>query len=271
MLALRRRNLINFPLFFIDDGIAKKKLKKNTAEMTPHCYQQNITLAFLMCRFYSSTLENQSSRFNAVLHYITQILNLNFGKNASEYGKPLVLALQALLLDNGLLLLQLNTTAAKTLLRSCIKVFLSNKFSEIGLSAKVLLLLSEIIQNSELYDAYGCEEFKDFLQFLPNLLLKETINESCLLAMGRLGKQQNAIFLAALKSILVKVVHNLQAIQVLGAVNVFEGKKHIINLFYWLEPQKNIKPEDLETLLKGVENISDKRITGYCQYVLTLA
>lgn len=225
-----------------------------------------------MCRFYSNALNVQSARFNAVLNYLKTIINSISSKSSNDFLRPLVLALRALLLDNGLMLLDLHKEPTRILLRSCIKAFLNNKFSEMGLSTKILILLCEIVQDSKLYNAYGSEEFSEFLEYLPKLLLKSTISESCLVAMGKLGKQQNAIFLNALRSILCEVVEHLQSIQVVGSINVFEGKKHIINLFYWLNPQMSINKDALDKLLNNVElNVTDKRIAGYCQYVLTTA
>ncbi|XP_065362774.1 testis-expressed protein 10 [Calliphora vicina] len=255
-----------------NDGNAKRKNKRACTELSPYCYQQNITIGYLMCRFYSNTLDKQSSRFNAVFKYLTKIVNSTSSKNSYDFLRPLVLALRALLLENGSALLDLHEDATKILLRSCIKAFLSNKFSEVGISSKILILLCEIVQDSKLYNAYGSEEFCEFLEYLPKLLLKPTISEACLVAMGKLGKQQNTIFLNALRSILSKVVDHLHTIQVVGAVNVFEGKKHIMNLFYWLNPQASIKKDDLQKLLNDVEsNVADKRIAGYCQYILTSA
>ncbi|KAM7348786.1 testis-expressed protein 10 [Cochliomyia hominivorax] len=255
-----------------NDGYLKKKQKKSSAELSPHCFQQNITIAYLMCRFYSNTLEQQSSRFNAVLNYLKTIINSVSAKNSSDYLRSLVLALRALLFDNGLMLLNLHKDTTKDLLTCCIKAFLNNKFGELGIASKMLILLCEIVQDPALFNAYDSEEFSQFLEYLPKLLLNPTINEACLVAMGKLGKQQNTIFLNGLKSILSEVVGNLQTIQVAGAINVFEGKKHIINLFYWLNPQSSISKDDLEKLLNNVEsNVKDKRISGYCQYILTTA
>ncbi|XP_037813672.1 testis-expressed protein 10 [Lucilia sericata] len=254
------------------DGIAKRKNKKSSTDMLPHCFQQNITVAYLMCRFYSNHLNEQSTRFIAVLKYLTKIVNSISTNNSNDYLRSLVLALRALLLENGSTLLELHKEETKILLRCTIKAFLSNKFSELGIASKILILLCEIVQDSKLCLAYSNEEFCEFLEYLPNLLLKPTISESCLVAMGKLGKQQNAIFLNALRNIMSKVVDHLQTIQVAGAINVFEGKKHIINLFYWLNPQTSINKEVMEKLLSDVEtNVTDKRIAGYCQYILTAA
>lgn len=238
--------------------------------MSPHCLQQNITIAYLMCRFYSHALNEQSTRFNSVLHYLKTIVNSITSQGSHDYLRPLVSALRALLLENGLTLLEIYKEATKNLLRCCINGFLNSKFNELGISSKILILLCEIVQDSELYKTYGSEEFCEFLEYLPKLLLKPTINEACLLAMSKLGKQQNWKFLNALKMVFCEVVDHLQTIQVVGAANVFEGKKHIMNLFYWLNPQSNISKDDLENLLNNINaNVTDKRIAGYFRYILT--
>lgn len=240
--------------------------------MSSHCFQQNITVAYLMCRFFSNSLNTQSARLNAILNYLTSIVNSISSKSSKDYMRPLVLALRALLLENGLALIQLHKDATKLLLKCCIEAFLRNNFTEMGIASDILILLCGIVQDFELYEAYGSEEFCEFLNYLPKLLLKPTISETCLVAMSKLGKQQNAIFLNALRSILFKVVDHLQTIQVVGATNVFEGKKHIMNLFYWLNPQSSINKDDLSKLLENVGSIvTDKRIAGYCQYILTTA
>uniref|UniRef100_A0A1A9WZE0 Ipi1_N domain-containing protein n=1 Tax=Glossina brevipalpis TaxID=37001 RepID=A0A1A9WZE0_9MUSC len=156
------------------------------------------------------------------------------------------------------------------LLKSCVKSFLSHNFGDSSSSSKLLLLLCEIIQNSSLYKAYDCKELKQFLEFLPHLLLKSSISESTVLAMVQLGKQQNEVFLTTLKQLFNDVVTNLQRIQVNGALNAFEGKKLIINMFYWLNPQ-TLREEDLKIIMNNLnEHITDKRINEYCHYVLTL-
>lgn len=224
-----------------------------------------------MCRFYAHALDRESERFNSVLNYLSKIVDSSIStKGSQDYLRSLVAALRALLLESGLTLTHLHKEATTKLLRSCIKAFLANRFGEVGISSKILIILCEIVQSSELCSVYGAGEFDDFLQYLPNLLLKPTVNVSCLQAMSKLGKQQNSVFLEALRKVLLKVVEHLQTIQVTGAQNVFEGKKYIMNLFYWLNPQKTLDKLETENILNAAANITDKRVSGYCNYVLTV-
>lgn len=264
--TLKRNGFIH-----IGDSITKKKNRRGS-DASPNCFKQNVTIAYLMCRFYGSVLNNQTEKFNSVLSYLTTIIKSLSSEGIDECMRSLVLALRAILLENGLTCISINKDCTKNLLKNCIKAFLNNKFNDLGIASKILLLLCEIIQNSELYKAYESKEFGTFLEYLPNLLLKPTINESCLDAMGRLGRHQNVVFLRALERLLPKIAEHLQTIQVVDAVNVFEGKKHIINLFYWIYPKKCFSKTELELLLNNIEsNITDKRIVNYCNYVLTTA
>lgn len=191
-------------------------------------------------------------------------------KGSQDYLPSLVKAIRALLLQSGQHLCHLHKESTTKLLRSCIKAFLENRFGEI--SSKILIILCEIVQSHELCHVYGAEEFSEFLKFLPNLLLRPTVNLACLVAMSKLGKQQNQVFLDALRNILPKVVEHLQNIQVTGAPNVLEGKKHIMNLFYWTHPQDRVNAAELTKIIDTAESsITDKRISGYCKYILTLA
>ncbi|XP_075155020.1 testis-expressed protein 10 [Haematobia irritans] len=262
----------SYPYQHVDTDEDKIKSKKKPSTNSKFCLQQNITIGFLMCRFYAEALDRESVRFNSVLTYMTRIVNVEGSKfDSPSYLRSLVSALRALLLESGLKLTQLHKEPTTKLLRSCIKAFLDNRFSEIGVSSKVLIILCDIVQNNELCKLYGPEEFTELLQYLPNLLLKPSVNVSCLLAMSQLGKQQNMIFIGALKNVLYKVVEHLQTIQVMGAHNVLEGKKHIMNLFYWLNPQKSIDNLEMQKILNVAESkITDKRIAGYCHYILTL-
>ncbi|XP_013103081.1 testis-expressed protein 10 [Stomoxys calcitrans] len=257
-----------------DKSNSKRKTVNQSSGLSPFCLQQNITIGFLMCRFYAEALDRESVRFNSVLNYLTRIItNAESNKtNSQNHLRPLVAALRALLLESGRTLTKLHKDSTIKLLRSCIKAFLGNKFGEIGISSKILQILCEIVQCRELCEIYGPEEFNDFLRYLPNLLLKPTVSVSCLLAMNKLGKQQNMVFIEALKNVLLQVVEHLQSIQVIGAHNVLEGKKHIMNLFYWLTPQKSISQKEMQEINKVVEAvITDKRVSGYCHYILTLA
>ncbi|XP_005185590.2 testis-expressed protein 10 [Musca domestica] len=254
-----------------DNTNSKKKPKKSPTSLSPYCLQQNITIGFLMCRFYANALGQESSRFNAVLNYLSSILDSSMSnKGSQDYLPSLVKAIRALLLQSGQHLCHLHKESTTKLLRSCIKAFLENRFGEI--SSKILIILCEIVQSHELCNVYGAEEFSEFLKFLPNLLLRPTVNLACLVAMSKLGKQQNQVFLDALRNILPKVVEHLQNIQVTGAPNVLEGKKHIMNLFYWTHPQDRVNASELTKIIDTAESsITDKRISGYCKYILTLA
>ncbi|XP_061392514.1 testis-expressed protein 10 homolog [Musca vetustissima] len=254
-----------------DSGHSKKKTKKSPNTLSPYCLQQNITIGFLMCRFYANALDQESSRFNAVLNYLSTIIDSSLGhKGSQDYLPSLVKALRALLLQSGQRLCDLHKESTTKLLRSCIKAFLENRFGEI--SSKILIILCEIVQSHDLCKVYGAEEFTEFLKFLPNLLLRPSVNVACLLAMSKLGKQQNHVFIDALRNILSKVIEHLQNIQVTGAPNVLEGKKHIMNLFYWTNPQQSVNELELTKIIDTAESsITDKRISGYCKYILTIA
>ncbi|XP_073828919.1 testis-expressed protein 10 homolog [Musca autumnalis] len=254
-----------------DNNHSKKKAKKSHNSLSPYCLQQNITIGFLMCRFYANALDQESSRFNAVLNYLSTIIDTSLGQKGSQDFLPsLVIALRALLLQSGQRLCHLHKESTTKLLRSCIKAFLQNRFGEI--TSKILIILCEIVQSHDLCKVYGAEEFEEFLKFLPNLLLRPNVNVACLLAMSKLGKQQNQAFLEALRTILPKVVEHLQNIQVTGAPNVLEGKKHVMNLFYWIHPQQSVDQIQLTQIIDTAESsITDKRISGYCKYILTIA
>lgn len=233
------------------------------------CLEQNINLCNLMCCFYAKQSFKQSSKFAAQLKYLIEIINQLKG-NCNDNYLYLEPALRKHLQFNGLQLLQKHATDTRLLLHSTIEAFLANQIPhKDGVSAKILVLLCNIVQTPELFQAYGAEEFTEFLQYLPQLLLKPTISEAALKSMSNLGKQQHNIFLKALAELTPQIIQNIQKIQVAGATNAFEGKRHIMNLFYWTAERQQMSKELRNELLAKVnEHISDKRIVSYYQFIL---
>lgn len=179
--------------------------------------------------------------------------------------------MRGLLYTNGAELLQHNTINAHQLLSSTIKAFLENKFPSRdggGIAAKILVLLCDIVQNKNLFNAYNLDDYNPFLAYLPQLLLRPSITEQALLSMSKLGKEKNVIFLQSLQQVIRDVIENTQKIQVIGACNAYEGKKHIMNLFYWLE--SNWSEEVQAELLQHVQDsLTDKRIVSYYNFVIS--
>uniref|UniRef100_A0A1B0FCU1 Pre-rRNA-processing protein Ipi1 N-terminal domain-containing protein n=1 Tax=Glossina morsitans morsitans TaxID=37546 RepID=A0A1B0FCU1_GLOMM len=254
-----------------ENSVNKKRSRKsNLSLLTSYCYNQNISASYIMCRFFAGNVQTQVEKFSCILKYLKGVVDSMDPKREHDYLSILLKALKSLLFTNGLQMLQNNHEGTLLLLKSYVKSFLSHKFGDSVSSSTLLLLLCEIVQSSCLYKAYNCQELKEFLKFLPHLLLKSSISESTLLSMVQLGKQQNEVFLSTLRQLLSDVVKNLERIKVNGALDVIEGKKLIINLFYWLNTQ-SVKEEVLREITNNLnEYITDKRLNDYCHYVLTL-
>ncbi|KAL9881601.1 testis-expressed protein 10-like isoform 1-T1 [Glossina fuscipes fuscipes] len=254
-----------------ENSVNKKRSRKsNLSPLTSYCYNQNVCVSYIMCRFFAGNLQIQAEKFSCILKYLKGVIDSMDPKREHDYLSILLKALRSLLFMNGLQMLQTHREGTLLLLKSSVKSFLSHKFGDSISSSTLLLLLCEIIQDSCLYKAYNCQELKEFLEFLPHLLLKSSISESTLLSMIQLGKQQNEVFLSTLRQLFSDVVRNLERIKVNGALDVVEGKKHIINLFYWLNPQ-SVREEDLREITSNLnECITDERLNDYCHYVLTL-
>lgn len=64
------------------------------------------------------------------------------------------------------------------------------------------------------------------------------------------------------------ILDNIGTIQIIGSENQFEGKKLIMNLFFWLPVSENQKNGILKRL--DASNIRDKRISPYFKSIFII-
>ncbi|XP_017473163.1 PREDICTED: testis-expressed sequence 10 protein [Rhagoletis zephyria] len=257
-----------------DPESSKKSYKKHLQTLNSSggqlCLQQNICIAYLICQFYKShkTTQLEANKFVSLLNYLEEVVS-NLKTHSLQDYHVLIQALRICLLENDIHVIQLHGNLANNLLNSTLEAFLENHFpAKYNSESEVLTLVCDIIRSWQLRQTYGDEIFKRFMLYLPQLLLRPNIQLSTLIAMSSLVKQKNAILLHELENKIELVIQNIQKIHVYGAVNAFEGKKHIMNLFYWTE--KQYTPEYKNQLLQNIdEYISDKRIINYYKYILS--
>uniref|UniRef100_A0A0A1WDU1 Testis-expressed sequence 10 protein homolog n=1 Tax=Zeugodacus cucurbitae TaxID=28588 RepID=A0A0A1WDU1_ZEUCU len=257
-----------------DPDASKKSYKKHLKLLSLSggelCLEQNICMAYLMCQFYKShsAIHTQTERFTALFKYLEEVVS-NLSAHPLQNHHALIRALRISLFENDIKFLQLHKDLTLPLLNSTMEAFLQNNFpAKTNSETEVLTLICDIVQTTQLRQHYGEHIFERFLEYLPQLLLKPYVQVSTVIAMSTLAKQKNSTFLRALESKISAVIENLQKIQVAGAPNAFEGKKHIINLFYWTE--RNFSPEQRELLHQNIDkHITDKRIVNYFKYILS--
>ncbi|XP_055852133.1 testis-expressed protein 10 [Episyrphus balteatus] len=252
--------------------LAKSKSKGAASEKEvleaggPHCLLQNTTLAYLMCVFYENKLDKNVEKVAEMLRFLTKIVSEIKSTHLDGF-QCLEKALRANLYHSGLTLLRYDQENTRALLRTVINSAQNGYFTKEG-QTKVLILLCDIVSSPKLNSLYGPTEFDSWLSELPKqILLKPTIPQEALMALSNLGKQKNVRFLKALPSIIEPVIENIQKVQVLGSENAFEGKKLIMNLFFWtdrfsLEQQK-------ELIVKIDAHVTDKRISSYFKFIVT--
>lgn len=115
---------------------------------------------------------------------------------------------------------------------------------------------------------------------LPRMLCQPFVSQHVLTTFSCLAKQQNELFLNHLDehipsiignplesnkylSILIYIpfTENISVIQIAGIDDQFEGKKLIMNLFYWVKRWKG--PDD-------VEKVQDANVRDYIQQIVRL-
>lgn len=104
---------------------------------------------------------------------------------------------------------------------------------------KILMLLCDIILKDDVMRIYGSEIFQEWIPTLPQMLTDEHISYHALNTFSSLGKQNNKLFISSLEKNSIEILKNLPKINILGIENEFEGKKLILNLFYWLKINTN--------------------------------
>lgn len=230
------------------------------------CLLQNTTLAFLMCVFYENKLDKNVENVSEMLKFLTKTV-ADIKNTHLDGFQCMEKALRANLYHSGQALLRFDRENTRTLLRTVINSAQNCLFTKDG-QTKILILLCDIVSSPKLYSSYGQNEFDSWLSELPRqVLLKPTIPQEALMALSNLGKQKNVVFLKALPSIIEAVIENIQKVQVLGSENAFEGKKLIMNLFFWADEFS----QNQQTLLmeKIDANITDKRIASYFKFIVT--
>ncbi|XP_055906175.1 testis-expressed protein 10 [Eupeodes corollae] len=231
-----------------------------------YCLLQNTTLAYLMCVFYENKLDKNVEKVSEMLRFLTKIVSEIKSTHLDSF-QCLEKALRANLYLSGLTLLRYDAENTRALLRTVIKSAQKGLFTKEG-STKVLILLCDIVSSPKLYSLYGPTEFDSWLSDLPKqVLLRPMVPQEALLALSNLGKQKNAVFLKALPSIIDTVIENIQKVQVTGSENAFEGKKLIMNLFFWTD---RYSPEVQKKLIDQIDkNVTDKRIASYFKFIVT--
>jgi len=183
-----------------------------------------------------------------------------------------VASLRPLLLENATSLLNIVADPLTSLLSVTIEAYVGQRFTtREGVATRVLNLLCEIVERSELYKRFGGEaRFAPFLSYLPQLLLKPTVGEATLRAMATLCRQLNGVFMSALIQSAPEVTSHLVKLQVTGDSedeDKFENQKRVLNLFYYA--RESDKEGQLERALKQLEEQAENaRIAGYLKAVL---
>jgi len=253
----------------------KNKVKRsiNTGEL---CIPQNLSLVQLVCHFCPEPDDDQSEDYRCLLMYINECLG-QVRTMLPDDQLRLVAALRALLLDNGLALLQVQAHQMGSVMHNCINEYVEQHYTtREGVATRVLNLLCLIVQRRQLYEGYGGEaQFDRFLQYLPQLLLKPSVASATLTAMSTLCREQNVIFMTALADIAIQVVGNVEQLQVTGEASSddnrrFENQKRILNLFYYASRSQS-DPNSMPAALKQLEEHGSEQIASYFKYLLSCA
>ncbi|EDV92356.1 testis-expressed protein 10 homolog [Drosophila grimshawi] len=251
----------------------KAKGKRELATGGEMCIAQNLTLVQLVCYFWPQPVGEQASDdYGCLLQYMNQCLHRLSQLSVDEQLR-LVVALRALLLDNGLALLQLRSHQMGSVMQHCIEKYVAQEYTtREGVATRMLNLLCQLVQRSELYHGYGGkEQFATLLDYLPQLLLKPSVADVTLTAMSTLCRQQNVVFMTALADSVNEVLANVEQLQVTGDSGTdesrFEHQKRILNLFYYA--RRCGDPHKLQSALHLLEQNTSERVSSYFKCMLS--
>lgn len=251
----------------------------NDLQLLPNCLNLNISVSYLMCRFYASTDNTvtydsvTNNRFTSAICCLERILvdSTSFFYHSQSLQQSLMQTFRVLLLEKGKYFLHQLPDETISLMQKLLKVFLTNPVEDDNQSqeqmtifnSKIATLLCEIIMDADLYEMFGgLEEFHHFLEYIPSLLLKKTIHETTIKAFTQLGKRQQAVFLESLSKYIPSIVTHLQSLQIIGSTNIIESKKNIINLIFWIkmfESQSEEKTNDTEDDVDQLQETNNSR------------
>ncbi|EDW86469.1 uncharacterized protein Dwil_GK14830 [Drosophila willistoni] len=258
----------NFPYHQMPE--VKKKSGKSSLIGGEYCYQQNLSLIYLTCKFLPQP--NQAKLFKNLINYLH--ITLSHLKTLNPFEQlQVVEALRCILLDLDFDLLDLVPQELKDLLSFSMEAYEQQGFTtREGVANRMLSLLSEVIQQERLYRKFGGnEKFVNFLNYLPQLLMKPSINEGTLRAMATLSRQMNSTFLNALIVSAPQILQNLEKLQIAGGGQIkYENQTRILNFFYYAK-QLEGNGDQLRTILAEVQtkNQIDQELMSYFQSLIT--
>ncbi|XP_017064444.1 testis-expressed protein 10 homolog [Drosophila eugracilis] len=235
------------------------------------CLPQNLGIVQLTCKFFPNPVEKQAKMFAHLATYMQQSLE-RLNSLLPEQQLSVVASLHSLLLENAAFLLNIVADPLINLLNASIEAYVGQRFTtREGVATRVLNLLCEIVERSDLYTRFGGEQrFAPFLSYLPQLLLKPTVGEGTLRAMATLCRQLNGVFMSALIQNASEVTNHLNKLQVTGDTeggDKFEIQKRVLHLFYYAkELDKDGKLEQGAKQL--AEQADNKRIADYLKAVM---
>lgn len=145
--------------------------------------------------------------------------------------------LRSILLQNGVNW-TINDLKTKDIIKQLIQQYQQQKLPK-EIRVKILMLLCDIILKDDVMRIYGSEIFQEWIPTLPAMLSEPQISYHALNTFSSLGKQNNKLFISSLEENSIEILKNLPKINILGIENEFEGKKLILNLFYWLKINTN--------------------------------
>ncbi|XP_016985144.1 testis-expressed protein 10 homolog [Drosophila rhopaloa] len=260
-----------FPYQQIPLAAKKSSKEKGPADGGELCLPQNLGIVQLTCKFFPNPNEKQAQLFNHVVAYMQRSLE-RLSSLPPEQQLSVVASLRPLLLEYATSLQSIVAEPLTNLLSASIDAYVGQRFTtREGVATRVLSLLCEIVERSDLYARFGGEQrFAPFLSYLPQLLLKPTVGEGTLRAMATLCRQLNGVFMSALIQVAPEVVCHLVNLQVTSdseGEDKFENQKRVLNLFYYA--RESDKEGKLERALKQVEEKADHdAISAYLKAVM---
>ncbi|XP_055373847.1 testis-expressed protein 10 [Condylostylus longicornis] len=244
----------------------KQKIPKDQISSDLDCFKLNLTLVYLYNKFYKSAIMKNRDHSIAVLQY-TQFV---FENSHVSFENLIIFekTLKSILLCNGHYFIKVDKIKCIQLVKILIEKYKNEELSK-NLSATILAVLCDIILDDQLLSLYGADEFSSFLDVLPLMLKKETISVKVIKTLTNLGKRKNEIFLKSLGEQIENVIQNIETVKISECEEIFEGRKLIMNLFYWIDYwDENTRASLINKIEK---NITNEIYSSYFKFIIEKA
>ncbi|CAG9562449.1 unnamed protein product [Danaus chrysippus] len=212
-------------------NIRSKQTSSEDSISDPKLVTENLEICKLFIMFNPKvSMKHQEKEIKAVINYIEKIFNKNHEGNINDT----VIKLLDLLFSNEITGWTKDTLVLDNLFDNILVAY-SNKTNEDFGKQKVFTLLCKIALNEKLSHFHSNENFKVWLQSLPNILLSKQLSVQTIDMLHKFAVTNNKMFNAVIKSKLLTIIKNLPQIEITDSTVDSNGYHKLLSIFYWVK------------------------------------